>query len=192
MCKQIESILQEIFPSSEMASYLAKHMLTWEDIRDAIAYAAVPLKRKRDMFLRLASGKGASYFRRQASGIEWAIREMQAKPGEFFYLKSFRYFDGSNQSKEKGLEPYLTWEHIFERIREFLGYLSADEQRLTWFEVEKWSSDGIGRLKNDCDYTVFGTEICYFSYHTCSCWSCRDFSTYNDLNLPVPFMWAIS
>lgn len=187
MCEQIASILREIFPSSEMASYLAERALTRRELRDAVAYAPVPLARKRDIFLQLASGKDASYFRRQAGAIEGAIREMRAKPGEFFYLKCCRYSDESVFSEEEGLEPYLTWEHIFERIREYLGYMEDDEKELVSFKVEKWLPDGTGRLKNDYDYTVFGAETCYVAYNNSSRWEWPGFSTDCDLNLPVPF-----
>ena len=188
MCEQIVSIVREVFPSPEMASYLAERELAGWELRDAIAYAAVPLERKRDMFLRLAFGKDTAYFRRQAGAIEEAIREMQAKPGEFFYLK---YFCCSEESvfgyEEKGLEPYLTWEHIFECIQKYLGYLEDDEKELVWFEVEKWSPDGKGRLKNDYDYTVLGNEVCYVSNNNSHRWK-YCFSTLQDLAyLPVPF-----
>ena len=118
MCRDVRDIspiLKEIFPSAEMASYLARRSfsdgipcqrnyafddappeklpLRRKDIRDAIAYAAIPLNRKRDLFLQLASGKDTAYFRRQASKIEAAIRGMQPKSGEFFYLKACCYID---------------------------------------------------------------------------------------------------
>lgn len=185
--KDLGPILKELFPSAEMASYLAECALTRMDLRNAVAYAAIPLARKRDLFLRLASGKDTAYFRRQAGAVEGALREMQAKPGEFFYLKCCQYSDESFFHKEKGLEPYLSWEHIFERIREYRGYLADDEKELTWFEVEKWSPDGAGELKNDYDYTVFGTEVCYVAYNDSPRWDWPGFSTDRDLNLPVPF-----
>lgn len=189
MCSGVKSIgpiLKELFPSAEMASYLAKCSLKQWQIRDMIAHAAIPLERKRDMFLHLAEGKDKSHFRRQASSIERAIREMQPKPGEFFYLKSHRYFDDDG-TQEEGLEPYLTWEHILERIREYLGYFEDEEKELIWFQVEKWSPDGTGRLKNEYDYIVFGTEVCCFSHNTSSSWDWLEFSTDVNVNLPVPF-----
>jgi len=85
------------------------------------------------------------------------------------------------------LEPFLKWEHIFERIQEFLGYLTTDERELTWFEVEKWSPDGTGRLKNDYVYTVLGARVCYFERNSSSSWERNRFSTNCNLNLPVPF-----
>lgn len=187
MCERIASIFQEIFPSAEMASYLTERALTRTKLRDAVAYAPVPLARKRDIFLKLAYGKDTAYFRRQAGAIEGTIREMQAKPGEFFYLKCCHYSDKSVFSAETGLEPYLTWEHILERIREYRGYLGDEEKELTWFEVEKWSPDGTGRLKNDYDYTIFGTEVCYAAHNNSPHWGWPGFSTGRDLNLPVPF-----
>ena len=201
----ISPILKEIFPSAEMAEYLArcpfsddiprrrcyvfddappeKLPLRRENVRDAVAYAAIPLERKRDLFLQLASGKDTAYFRRQAAEIEAAICGMRPKPGEFFYLKGYRYSDKGG-ADEDCLEPYLAWEHIWERIREYLGYFDAKERELVWFYVEKWSPDGNGRLNNDYDYMVLGTEVCYFSS---SRREYPDFSIYNDVNLPVPF-----
>ena len=93
MCERIDSVFQEIFPSFEMSSYLAECALTRMKLRDAVAYAPVPLERKRDLFLGLAFGKNTAYFRRQAGAIERTIREIQEKPGEFFYLKCCRYSD---------------------------------------------------------------------------------------------------
>ena len=114
-----------------------------------------------------------------------AIREMQPKPGEFFYLKCHYFLE--DESEEKALEPYFTWNHIFERIQQYLGYLDDEEKELTWFQVEKWSPDGTEKLKNEYDYFVFGTEICWFSHNTSSGQDRWEFSIYHDVNLPVPF-----
>lgn len=185
MCERIDSVLREIFPSPEMAAYLAKCTLRKESIRDMVAYAAIPLNRKRDIFLRLASEKDTAYFRRQADDIALAIQEMQPKPGEFFYLNGC-YFD-ENKTEEEGLKPYLTWEHILEGIQEYLGDFEADEKELVWFRAEKWSPDGSGRLKNDYDYIVLSAEVCYFTHNAAFRRSRYDFSMDRDLNLPVPF-----
>lgn len=187
--KNIASILEELFPSAEMASYLTGCSLLREEIRDAIAYAPVPLERKRDMLLELALGKDKKYFRQQAAEVERALQEMQLKPGEFFYLKNYRYFNAKNNRpvKEESLDPYLSWEHVLERIQKFLGYLEADEQELAWFWVEKWSPDGAGRLKNNVDYIVLGTTVCYFEDNKPSHSIWREFAPNCDLYLPVPF-----
>lgn len=102
-------------------------------------------------------------------------------------MKSHRYFNEDQFDEEKGLEPYLTWGHIFERIQEYLGYLEGEEKELVWFQVEKWSPDGTGRLKNEYDYTVLGAEVCWFSHNISSHRDRYAFSTDVDLNLPVPF-----
>lgn len=86
MCNlaKLHTVLQEVFPSPEMASYLAEHPLKRWQIRDAVAYAPISLERKRDLFLMLAEGKDTSFFRGQAGKLEKAIRAMEPKPGEFF------------------------------------------------------------------------------------------------------------
>lgn len=55
--KDISPILKEILSSEEMAACLAAHTLTRTKMRTAVAYAPIPLERKRDMFLQLATGK---------------------------------------------------------------------------------------------------------------------------------------
>lgn len=112
MCERIDSIFQEIFPSPEMASYLAGCDLIREDIRDAFAYAPIPLSRKRDLFLRLASGNDNSYFHRQATCIERTIREMQPKPGDVL-----------PNHRSTGLSPLY-------RLAAFRGRLPEEERLL--------------------------------------------------------------
>lgn len=99
---------------------------------------------------------------------------------------SFSNYYPSGGLKE-GLGPYLTWEYLFERIHEFLGYLEDEERELTWFNVEKWSPDGAGRLINEFDYTIVGGDICYCSCNALSAREQFEFDTYQDVNLPVPF-----
>lgn len=42
-------------------------------------------------------------------------------------------------------------------------------------------------MKNDYDYTILDAGVCYFSHHNSSYREVFDFSTHQDLNLPVPF-----
>lgn len=181
----VQLILRELFSSPEMADYLAGCALTQHQLRDAIVSAPVPLERKRDMFLLLAEEENTPYFHRQAGRIERVIREMRLKPGAFLYLY-LNYFDPPGEYREEGLEPYLAWEHLFERIQEFLGNLDGDERKLTWFEVDKWSPDGAGRLEDEYGYTILDGEVCYFASDTPSYKDWHAF-LYQDLNLPVPF-----
>lgn len=187
---ELQSIIRELFPSPEMASYLSGCPLRREQIRNAVAYAAVPLERKRDMFLELASGKDRNWFRRQAGMLQQAVREMQLKPGEFFYLRACWYYcddENSYPVEEKALEPYLKWEHIFERMREFLDDFDDFTRELVWFEAEKWSPDREGRLVNNYDFTIWGDKVCWFWCHSHPLWFMHEFSTHCDLYLPVPF-----
>ncbi len=82
--KDLSPILKELFPSAEMASYLAECALTRMDLRNAVAYAAIPLARKRDLFLRLASGKDTAYFRRQAGAVEGPFGRCRQSPVNSF------------------------------------------------------------------------------------------------------------
>ena len=207
--KDIRPILKKIFPSAEMAEYLARCPFDddlaydrgygFDDapperlplrkyyVAEAVAGAVISLKRKRELFLQLAEGEDDGFFSSPADMIQQALQEMQPKPGEFFYLKSYTYDEDKSYSKKRALEPYLTWEHIFERIEKYLGDLEASERELAWFQVEKWSPDGTGRLKNDYDYTIIGTEVCYFSRNNAPYEDRVEFDEYHDLNFPVPF-----
>lgn len=175
-------ILKEIFPSDEMAFYLGKRPLSQEQLGEAVAGAAIPLKRKLELFLLLAQKEESPFFSSMAEAALQAIREMQPKPGEFFYLKSF-YYEESVFPTERALESFLTWEHIFERVQEY----QADDE-LMWFVVEKWEPDGSGRLKNHYDYTIVNGEVCYFYCDTLSRWEYEAFGESRNLNLPVPFV----
>ena len=211
--KDIGPILKEIFPSAEMASYLArcpfgddvspqercggfddappeKLPLFRHRIGDAVAGALIPLKRKRELFLLLAEGEKDGYFSAWADGASRIVQEMEPKPGEFFYLIACSYEEDMGRIKEEAVGAFLTWEHIFGAIEEYLGSDADEEERLNWsFYVEKWTPDGGGRLNNDYGYTVVDYKVCYCN---CCCeglpvWERLDFSGYEDLNLPVPF-----
>lgn len=214
--RDISQILKDVFPSAEMAAYLArcpfsddfpntgshglfdgtppeKLPLRRYRVAETVAGAPIPLDRKRELFLQLAEGDADRFFMSLADKVQRAIQEMRLNPGEFFYLKCLCY-DGDGTS-DQGMEPYLSWEYLHERIREYLGYLEAEERELTWFQVEKWSPDGAGKLKNGYDYFLLGTEACYFSHNSVdrskldssdhSEWI--EFEANPDLNLPVPF-----
>lgn len=57
MSERAGSIFEALFPSPEMAAYLAHHTLTRKQMRDAAACAPVTLMQKQAMFFQLASGK---------------------------------------------------------------------------------------------------------------------------------------
>ena len=111
MCNSVNDIspiLKEIFPSAEMASYLARcpfgddadgrysrHGRMFDDappeklplrrynIANAIAGALISLERKRELFLLLAEGEEDGFFSDLADAVSQAVQEMQPEPGEF-------------------------------------------------------------------------------------------------------------
>lgn len=213
MCKSAKSIahvLKAIFPSTEMSDYLAvcpvsddmvstrayvfddappeKLPLRRHRLADAIAGAPISLERKLELLAMLAEEEETPYFAAIADKLKQAIQDMQPKQGEFLYLKSCCYHESGCAAKD-GLGPYLTWERLFDCVREFMRYLNDDksEDDLIWFEVEKWFPDGDGGLQNDFNCTILGTEICYFFSNMLHDRDLKRFESYRDLNLPVPF-----
>lgn len=207
--KHIDSILKEIFPSEEMASYLArcpfdddmdcqrhyvfddtppeKLPLRRHELADAIAGAPISLDRKRELFLRLAEGEEDGFFSKLADMVSQAIQEMQPKEGEFFYLIRYGYNERIGSSEERSVGAFLSWEHIFGAIPgESAGDID-DEDCLTWFCVEKWTPDRNGRLNSSCDYTVIENEVCYCHCEDFPLHAQMAFEGFGGLNLPVPF-----
>lgn len=214
MCNRIKDIgpiLKEIFPSAEMASYLArcpfgddvspqercggfdnappeKLPLFRHRIADAVAGAPISLERKRDLFLLLAEGGKDGFFSDLAGIASRIVQEMRPKPGEFFYVTACSYEEDMARIEEKTVGAFLTWEHIFGAIQEYLGNDADEEECLNWsFYVEKWTPDGGGRLNNDYSYIVMDCKVCYCCCEDLPVWERFDFSGYDDLNLPVPF-----
>ena len=209
--KDIGLILKEIFPSAEMAAYLErcpfgddgsfrerqggfddappeKLPLFRHQIADAVAGALIPLERKRELFLLLAEGEKDGYFSALADAASRTVQEMEPKPGEFFYLIACSYEEDMGRIKEEAVGAFLTWEHIFEAIQEYLGEDADEEDRLNWyFSVEKWMPDGGGRLKCDYGYTVVDYKVCYCCCEDFPVYERLDFGGYVDPNLPVPF-----
>lgn len=181
-----ESVLKEIFLSPEMADYLSKRPLDREKIAEIIAGAPISLERKRELLLALAEEEKSSFFSRTAKKISYALQETRLKPGEIFYLKTY-YYNESGRPGMEAIAPFLTWEQVLERIQKILGYQGDGEDALIWFNVEKWTPDGNGRLKNTYDFTVIGGEACYFYCRASFLRERICFAESRDLNLPVPF-----
>lgn len=207
--EKIAEILKEIFPSEEMASYLARcpfdKTVSWnrqhfvfddappeelplsrDDLADAIAGAPISLERKRELFLRLAEDENDGLFRKWADLVSQAIQEMQPKSGEVFYLIAHNYCEESSHLGDNTVGAFLSWEYIYEAIREYWSR-PIDEDDLICFTVEKWTPDGNGRMKNNYSYDVIGGEVWFCD--------CEDFPFHEqfalggceDLNLQVPF-----
>lgn len=207
--KDISPILKELFPSAEMASYLARcpfgddipcnRNYMFDDappeklplcrymIEDAIAGAPISLERKRELFRLLAEGEEDGYFSDLADVVSQAVQEMQPKPGEFFYLTVCSYKEDIARTEEEMMGAFLSWEQIFEVIQNCWGSDADFEELLTWFYVEKWTPDGNGRLKNNYSYEVIGGKVCYCCCEELSVHERLNLGGYTDPNLPVPF-----
>lgn len=207
--KDISPILKELFPSAEMASYLARcpfgddipcqRGYVFDDappeilplsrymIENAITGATISLERKRELFLWLAEGEEDGCFSTLADAVSLAIQEMQPKPGEFFYLTVCSYEENIARTKEETMGAFLLWEQIFEAIQECWGSDADFEELLTWFYVEKWSPDGNGWLENKYSYEVVGGKACYCCCKDLSVHAWLDLEGCTDPNLPVPF-----
>lgn len=206
---KIAEILKEIFPSTEMAAYLArcpfgddiechrhyifddappeKLPLHRHDMAEIIAGAPISLERKRELFLLLAEDEDTPYFSNLADILLQAIQEMQPRPGEFFYLICYSYDKEIGRSKEDALGAFLSWEHIFAEIEgEMYGDIE-DLDELTWFLVEKWTPDGNGRLNCNCGYTVIGGEVRFCSCEKIPVHERMLLYLPGEVNLPVPF-----
>ena len=158
--KDISPILKELFPSAEMASYLARcpfgddipcqRDYAFDDappeklplfrymIENAITGAPISLERKEELFRLLAEGEKDGYFSDLADAVSQAVQEMQPKPGEFLYLTVCSYKEDIARTTEETMGAFLSWEQIFEAIQECWGSDADFEELLTWFYVEKW------------------------------------------------------
>lgn len=191
--EKIKSIISEIFPSEEMASYLSRcpygdHLhfrrrrpifddvpvfddappeklpLRRRDMVASIVNAPVSLERKRELFLRLAEDEESPYFSILADMLGQAIREMTPQPGEFLYMFAYYYKeDGCCGEDSEPIGAFLSWEDVWEAIRECMEDEWDDIGSMTWFWVEKWTPDGNGKLKNSYNYETVGGEVCYCS-----------------------------
>lgn len=207
--KDISPILKELFPSAEMASYLARcpfgddipcqRDYVFDDappeklplfrymIENTIAGAPISLERKGALFRLLAEGGKDGFFSALADAVSMVIQEMQPKPREFFYLTVCSYEEDIAHTREETLGAFLSWEQIFEAIQKCWSSDADFEGLLTWFYVEKWIPDGNGRLENKYSYEVVGGKVCYCCCEDLSVHERLDLGGYTDPNLPVPF-----
>lgn len=183
----LNDILQEIFPSKEMADYLSTASLDAERIADAVRGAPISLLQKREMLYALAENTNETLYTEQANEIDCAIREMAAKSNGVFYVKDFWLDEEIWEVDPNGYAPFLTMEQAMEGIREIQAHEEVDENTLWWFGIEKWSPDEKGNLIHIITYYVVGDEICYFKRKNHDYWADIDYYESTHLNLPVPF-----
>ena len=122
-----DSILKELFSSSEMVSYLASQSLEQWQVENAIMRAPVSLERKRDLFLSLGKEEYTPFFVPKAQNIQRLLYETQLKQGEFLYLKCYEDNGEHFVLDENKLKPFLTWDRLFGCIREYLEDEKGEE-----------------------------------------------------------------
>lgn len=132
------------------------------------------------------------------SDMQEALNELRLKRGELFYLTDFWYDEELHEDKGSGKAPFLSLEKALECIRgdiaDYCEYAEpeADDSFTCWYELEKWTPDGHGNLRNTYSYFLLKDEIVYFEINTdINGLEDRDDLTYfmdgSHLNLPVPF-----
>jgi hypothetical protein len=184
--------LRKIFPSEEMASYLAECRIKNDNmIANMIVLAPFSLERKRELLLSLEEDGCASWLTDIADDIAQILQDMQLKPMEVLILNYCVCDESGQQSVENRFTaPYYSWEPLWESVKVLMEGDAEDENDMTWFVVERWTPDENGLLKLTCSYRILNGELCYFADELRP----RRYANYyydatfpNDLNLPVPF-----
>lgn len=184
----LKDILLEIFPSKEMAEYLSTQQLSAEKIADAVRGAPISLVRKRELLYALAESSKETLYTEQADEIDQALRDLEAKTGELFYVWNYWVDPETWETDPDGLGPYLTIERAFQGIREDEAFEEVSEDSLCWYAIEKWCPDGEGNLYTPITYFVVGDVICYFQKRRADTRICEPaYFESTNLNLPVPF-----
>lgn len=184
---KLKDIFREIFPSQEMAEYLSTQQLSAEKIAEAVRGAPISLIRKRELLYILAEDYEETLYREQANEIDRAIQELEAKPGELFYIQSLWMDRESWDTDRYGMAPYLTIERSLQGIREEEDVEEVDGDSLCWYAIEKWCPDGEGNLHNPITYFVVDDMLCYFQKGHAGTRIWESYFESTDLNLPVPF-----
>lgn len=175
-----ENIIREIFPSKEMADYLANQSINKHCMADAIVNAPIPVERKIEILLSIADDDNV--FAEAADCMRKSLRKMELRSGEALFLLCY-HFDESGHCVEDVLEPYLKWEYVLDYIRK----IHRGDDDLQHYLVMRWTPDENDRLINTYDYRFFGDKLYYAE---CNISSLRDSGGYEilrDLYLPIPF-----
>jgi hypothetical protein len=183
--------LRKIFPSEEMASYLAECRIKNIDmIAKMVVLAPFSLERKRELLLSLEEDGYVSWFTDIADEIAQILQDMQLKPMEILMLKHCGCDESGQQYEDKyATAPFFSWEHLWKRVKELMAEDAENEDDMTWFIVERWTPDEAGQLTETCDYEILDGEICHYLAGDNE----RDkYENYHEViqsqvNLPVPF-----
>lgn len=186
-----QELMRKLFPSQEMADYLAGQELDPEDLLEAIAGAPIPLREKSGILQDLAqeSNEPFAFWARE---VNTALRALDTKPGEFFYLKSGWPDYEEGWADIDPIAPYPDLERAMRGIQQFLEEEECIEEDCYWFLLEKWVLNEMGNYVCPYVYTVAKGEVHYFEKKDkkaprIDIFSSSTFFESTHLNLPIPF-----
>lgn len=175
-------LAERLFPSREMADYLAGQKMRVETLIETINGAPVPLEEKREIFQSLAGQYGGPFLT-LAHEADEAIRGLVTKPGEFFYVKNCWPDYDTGLVDVDGMEPYPILDSAMEGIRQFLVEEECAEDSVYWFLLEKWKLNEEGQYVCLCTYTAADGQILFYNRPG----EGYLFEQSTHLNLPIPF-----
>lgn len=188
----LTAIINEIFSSTAMKTYLCKHIseLYKHDNINIIAEASsISLQRKLELFEKLAESENldaeiedssqiAEYsYKSYADEIRKALDELHSiNSSDMFLLNVY-------ERKDNGFEctnslPFISYEKAVRYIDG--SYYDAED---TYYTLGKWHTDSEGNMNETYWYTIANGRVIYFSDDNVK------FEVYPNgrLNLPVPF-----
>lgn len=171
-----------LFPSQEMADYLAGQKLRIGRLVETINGAPIPLREKQEIFQSLA-GRYGDPFSILADEAEEALRALATKPNEFFYVKNCWPDYDEGDIDIDGMSPYPDLGKALDGIQLFLLEEECADDSVYWFLLEKWILNEQGQYVCPYTYTVTNGEVLF--YNKGNGRYLLDQST--NLNLPIPF-----
>ena len=192
----IKNVINELFSSSDMKSYLCEHVseLSKHQIIDMIAEASsVPLSRKSELFEMLAETENLDAaiaaeldnkeriidysYKSYACRIRKALNGlMNSADGDIFLLNT--YYRAKNDFKHSEAVPFTSYEKAVQYIA-LRGYNNEN----VYHTLDKWHTDSEGNMEEIYWYVIANGQAIYF----CDNETGLDVYPECRLNLPVPF-----
>lgn len=170
-------ILTEIMPSETMVRYLSSEGLDPYRLKELIEDALVPLKRKPELIecvLREIEAdqdaKNPQYDNEVRRDVEAALEEtkdfsdgMELEPGTLLCLLQQDGLDqGEKDSSSCFLQPFRSWEQLFDYIREREAQEAEwDELYERFYWVQKWIPAADGNYTNPYNYVIVKGRVCF-------------------------------
>lgn len=171
-----------LFPSHEMADYLAGQEFDIETLIETINGAPIRLREKQEIFQSLA-GQYGDPFATLADEADEALQALVTKPGEFFYVKNcWPDYDESYVDVD-GMAPYPDLGKALDGIQLFLMEEECAEDSVYWFLLEKWILNEQGQYVCPYTYTAANGEVLFYNKGNEE----YLFNQSTNLNLPIPF-----